>query len=57
MSNQEHIDNVINRSYYDWDVYYSKDEEKVTIRSLNEKKSTHTGVFKWWSCSERKYII
>lgn len=34
-----------------------KSSNAGTINSLNEKKSAYSGVFKCWSCSEKKYII
>lgn len=34
-----------------------KSSDAGTVASLNKKKSAFSGVFKCWSCSEKKYII
>ena len=34
-----------------------KSSDAATVDSLKEKKTTYSGVFKCWSCSEKKYII
>ena len=34
-----------------------KSSDAGTKNSLNQKISTYTGVFRCWSCSEKKYII
>lgn len=34
-----------------------KSSDAGTIDSLKEKKTAYSGVFKCWSCSEKKYII